>query len=49
MNMGKVFGLALQYAPSVSYSMITDDSDSNDDDLKTNTLRLNVANFTVTF
>lgn len=49
MAMGKVFGLALHYAPSVSYSMTNFDADDADDEVATNELRLNVANFAVSF
>lgn len=50
MQMGKVFGLGLHYAPSVSYTMMTTESDeSGVDDVDRNELRLNVANFAVAF
>ena len=48
MAMGKVFGLALHYVPSVTYTMTTVDPDQGDK-VKSNELRLNVANFAVAF
>lgn len=50
MEMGKVFGMPVLYTPSASYSMTTTEYYADAaDDLKETELRLNVANFAVTF
>lgn len=50
MKMGKIFGLALLYSPSVSYtSTATEFQHSEQDDESETELRLNVANFAMAF
>lgn len=49
MEMGKVFGMPVLYSPSATYTMTTVDADDATDEVKSTELRLNVANFAVTF
>ena len=50
MEMGKVFGMPVLYSPSATYSMANSEFYADgSDDLKSTELRLNVANFAVTF
>jgi len=49
-SIGKVMGVTMNWSPSVTYAMDTRVSNNSaTDDLKTNTLALNVANFAATF
>jgi len=48
--LGKLAGVHWNWSPSVTYSMNTTDANADGtDDVKTNTLAINVANFAVTF